>query len=122
MLVGVQRDRAKKNAEVVVALLVRRAVSAGEAAPAEPEQSPEHSPELRRAVGPWGSYSWGYADVGADIYVALGLVLASAEGFSNIAFLFAGLIYVCVGLAYTELAAMYPMAGGGQLFVLRGLG
>jgi len=78
--------------------------------------------KLRRAVGPWGSYSWGYADVGADIYVALGLVVASAEGFSNIAFLFAGSIYVCVGLAYTELAAMYPMAGGGQLFVLRGLG
>ncbi len=82
----------------------------------------ESAQKLRRAVGPWGSYSWGYADVGADIYVALGLVLASAEGFSNIAFLFAGLIYVCVGLAYTELAAMYPMAGGGQLFVLRGLG
>ncbi len=79
-------------------------------------------PRLRRAVGPWGSYSWGYADVGADIYVALGLVLAAAEGFSNIAFLFAGLIYVTVGLAYTELAAMYPIAGGGQLFVARGLG
>lgn len=78
--------------------------------------------QLRRAVGPWGSYSWGYADVGADIYVALGLVVASAEGFANIAFLVAGLIYVTVGLAYTELASMYPLAGGGQLFVLRGLG
>lgn len=78
--------------------------------------------QLRRAVGPWGSYSWGYADVGADIYVALGLVMAAAEGFSNLAFLIAGLIYVTVGLAYTELAAMYPMAGGGQLFVMRGLG
>lgn len=78
--------------------------------------------ELRRAVGPWGSYSWGYADVGADIYVALGLVIAAAAGLSNIAFLFAGLVYVCVGLAYTELSSMYPLAGGGQLFVLRGLG
>jgi len=78
--------------------------------------------KLRRAVGPWGSYTWGYADVGADIYVALGLVLAAAEGLANVAFLFAGLIYVCVGLAYTELSAMYPLAGGGQLFVLRGLG
>lgn len=27
-----------------------------------------------------------------------------------------------MGLAYTELSAMYPLAGGGQLFVLRGLG
>ncbi|HZS94230.1 MAG TPA: APC family permease [Chloroflexota bacterium] len=78
--------------------------------------------ELRRAITPWGSYTWGYADVGADIYVALGLVLASAEGLANVAFLFAGLVYVTVGLAYTELSSMYPMAGGGQLFVLRGLG
>lgn len=77
---------------------------------------------LRRAVGPWGSYTWGYADVGADIYVALGLVIATAEGAANVAFLFAGLIYVTVGLAYTELSAMYPLAGGGQLWVMRGLG
>ncbi|HEX6509155.1 MAG TPA: APC family permease [Chloroflexota bacterium] len=77
---------------------------------------------LRRAITPWGSYTWGYADVGADIYVALGLVVAYAEGLSNVAFLFAGLLYVCIGLAYTELSAMYPLAGGGQLFVLRGLG
>ena len=78
--------------------------------------------QLRRAVGPWGSYTWGYADVGADIYVALGLVIASAAGLANVAFLFAGLVYVCVGLAYTELASMYPLAGGGQFFVMRGLG
>ncbi len=82
----------------------------------------DSSHKLRRAVGTWGSYTWGYADVGADVYVALGLVVAAAAGLSNVAFLFAGLVYVCVGLAYTELASMYPLAGGGQLFVLRGLG
>ena len=65
---------------------------------------------------------WGYADVGADIFVALGLVFGVAGGASNVAFLFAGLVYVCVGLAYTELAAAYPVAGGGQYFVMRGLG
>ena len=79
-------------------------------------------PSLRRSVTPWGSYSWGYADVGADIFVALGLVFGAAAGASNLAFLFAGLVYVCVGLAYTELAAAYPVAGGGQYFVMRGLG
>lgn len=78
--------------------------------------------ELRRSVTPWGSYSWGYADVGADIFVALGLVIGIAGGATNVAFLFAGLVYVCVGLAYTELAAAYPVAGGGQYFVMRGLG
>jgi APA family basic amino acid/polyamine antiporter len=79
-------------------------------------------PTLRRAVTPWGSFSWGYSDVGADIFVGLGLVLGAAAGASNVAFLFAGLVYVCIGLAYTELAATYPVAGGGQYFVMRGLG
>lgn len=77
---------------------------------------------LRRSVTPWGSFSWGYSDVGADIFVGLGLVLGAAAGASNIAFLFAGIVYVCIGLAYTELAAAYPVAGGGQYFVTRGLG
>ena len=85
-------------------------------------EEPQESHSLRRAVGVWGSYTWGYADVGADVYVALGIVMAAAQGATNVAFLFAGLVYVMVGLAYTELAAAYPMAGGGQFYVLRGLG
>ncbi len=93
------------------------AVASGAVAETEQES---HS--LRRAVGVWGSYTWGYADVGADVYVALGIVMAAAQGATNVAFLFAGLVYVMVGLAYTELAAAYPMAGGGQFYVLRGLG
>lgn len=79
-------------------------------------------PTLRRAVTPWGSYAWGYADIGADIYTALGLVVAAAAGAANVAFAFAGMVYVLVGLAYTELASAFPVAGGGQFFVLRGLG
>lgn len=78
--------------------------------------------DLRRTVTTWGSYSWGYADVGADIYVALGLVVGAAMGAANIAFAFAGIVYVCIGLAYTELASAYPVAGGGQFFVTRALG
>jgi APA family basic amino acid/polyamine antiporter len=89
------------------------------ATPTTPTRA-EHG--LRRVVGPWGSFTWGYADVGADVYVALGLVFAAAHGAANVAFLFAGLVYICVGLAYTELAAAYPFAGGGQFYVLRGLG
>jgi basic amino acid/polyamine antiporter, APA family len=90
----------------------------------EPETAvpPVTEHRLRRVVGPWGSFTWGYADVGADVYVALGLVMAAAQGATNVAFLFAGLVYVCVGLAYTELAAAYPFSGGGQFYVLRGLG
>lgn len=87
-----------------------------------PAQTSGANPELRRTVTPWGSFSWGYSDVGADIFVGLGLVLGAAAGASNVAFLFAGVVYVCIGLAYTELAATYPVAGGGQYFVMRGLG
>lgn len=77
---------------------------------------------LRREVTIWGSYMWGYADVGADIYVALGLVVGAAQGGAPLAFAMAGLVYVMIGLAFTELASAYPVAGGGQYYSLRGLG
>ena len=78
--------------------------------------------ELRRDVTVWGSYTWGYADVGADIYAALGLVIAAAQGLAPMAFALAGLIYIMIGLGYTELSSTYPVAGGGHYFALRGLG
>jgi len=82
--------------------------------------APAH--ELRRDVTVWGSFMWGYADVGADVYMALGLVIAAAQGAAGMAFAAAGLVYIMVGLAYTELASAYPVAGGGQYYALRGLG
>lgn len=77
---------------------------------------------LRREISVWGSFCWGYADVGADVYVALGLVMAAAQGATPLAFAIAGIVYIFVGLAYTEMASAYPVAGGGQYFTLRGLG
>ena len=77
---------------------------------------------LRRDVTIWGSYTWGYADVGADIYVALGLVIGAAQGGAPLAFAMAGLIYIMIGLAFTELASSYQVAGGGHYYSLRGLG
>jgi APA family basic amino acid/polyamine antiporter len=97
----------------------------GERVPGK-NQGPVHRVEtgvsLRRAIGVWGSFTWGYADVGADIYVALGLVMAYGKGLTPLAFALAGSVYVLIGLAYTELAAAYPVAGGGQYYTLRGLG
>jgi APA family basic amino acid/polyamine antiporter len=84
--------------------------------------NPQSKTELRRDVTVWGSFMWGYADVGADVYVALGLVMAAAQGATNLAFALAGLVYIMIGLAYTELASAYPVAGGGHYFTLRGLG
>jgi basic amino acid/polyamine antiporter, APA family len=77
---------------------------------------------LRRDVTVWGSYMWGFADVGADTFVALGLVFAITQGAAPLAFALAGLVYILIGLAYTELASAYPVAGGGQYYAQRGLG
>ena len=77
---------------------------------------------LRRDVTIWGSYMWGYADVGADIYAALGIVIAAAQGMAPLAFAMAGLVYVMIGLAFTELSSSYPVAGGGHYYSLRGMG
>jgi APA family basic amino acid/polyamine antiporter len=90
-------------------------------ADATPAETPAE-PHLRRDVSVWGSFMWGFADVGADIYVALGIVIAATMGAAPLAFAAAGFVYIMIGLAYTELAAAYPMAGGGQYFVGRGLG
>ncbi|MDI3316443.1 MAG: APC family permease [Bacillota bacterium] len=78
--------------------------------------------QLRREVSVWGSYMWGFSDVGADIFAGLGLVTVAAQGAAPIAFALAGLVYILIGLAYTELASAYPVAGGGQYFATRGLG
>jgi APA family basic amino acid/polyamine antiporter len=50
------------------------------------------------------------------------IVAREGETVVFVACLVAGRGYVCIGLAYTELAAAYPVAGGGQYFVFRGLG
>src|SRR3989454_11872056 len=78
--------------------------------------------ELRRDVSVWGSYMWGYAAVGADIYTALGIITLAALGLAPLAFLAAGIVFALVGLCYAEMASSYPLAGGGQYFTLRGLG
>ena len=86
------------------------------------ESKPTVERKLRRDVTIWGSFMWGYADVGADIYVALGLVIGAAQGAAPLAFALAGLVYIMIGLAFTELASSYPVAGGGHYYSLRGLG
>ena len=84
--------------------------------------SGEIKQELRRNVTIWGSYMWGFADVGADSYVALGLVMSYVQGATGLAFALAGIVYILIGLAYTELASAYPVSGGGPYYCLRGLG
>ena len=71
---------------------------------------------LRREISLLGSFSMGFADVGADVFLAIGLVAAYAAGFSPIAFLIASICYISTGLTYAELTSLYPYAGGAQVF------
>ncbi len=76
---------------------------------------------LKRDIGWFGSFAMGYADVGADIYVALGLVAAYAAGWAPFAFLIAAITYIATGLAYAELATAYPYAGGAQVYSMKAI-
>ncbi len=85
-------------------------------------ESGEQPAELKRAVGTWGSFCMGYADVGADVYIALGLVALYASSAAPLALALAAITYVATGLCYAELATEYPVAGGAQLFAQKALG
>jgi APA family basic amino acid/polyamine antiporter len=71
---------------------------------------------LKRDLGVLGSFSIGFADVGADIYVALGLVLFFAAGAAPLALAVAALGYLFTALSYAELASAIPKAGGASIF------
>ena len=77
---------------------------------------------LRREVGLFGAFSIGYADVGADIYITLGLVLLYAGGAAPLALLLAAVVYVLTGLTYAKLCSLYPAAGGAQYFAYKRFG
>ncbi len=85
------------------------------------EGIPEYRVSLKRDIGWLGSFAMGYADVGADIYVALGLVAAYAAGWAPFAFLIAAITYIATGLAYAELATAYPYAGGAQVYSMKAI-
>ena len=77
---------------------------------------------LKRSLGVWGSFSMGYADVGDDYYIALGVVALYAAALSPIALALAAITYICTALCYAELASAHPVAGGAQVFSQRAFG
>jgi len=77
---------------------------------------------LKREIGVFGSFSMGYSDVGADIYVALGILALYAQAAAPIALLIAAVTYVTTGLTYAELASKYPVAGGGNFYATKAFG
>jgi APA family basic amino acid/polyamine antiporter len=84
------------------------------------DESDSH--ELKREVGSWGSFAMGYADVGADIYIAVGFIAAYAGSAAPLALAIAAVTYVCTGLCYAELATAFPVAGGGHFYAMKAFG
>jgi APA family basic amino acid/polyamine antiporter len=71
---------------------------------------------LSRIYGASALFSAGYGNVGSSIYYALGVTAAFALGLTPIAFLVAGLIFICTAASYAEATVMYPEAGGSSSF------
>ena len=71
---------------------------------------------LRRVHGTGALFSAAYGNVGSSIYYALGLVAGFALGLTPVAFLLAGLIFVCTAASYAEATVMFPEAGGSSSF------
>jgi len=80
------------------------------------------SPPLKKELGLFGSFSMGFAGVGADIFLALGLIAAYAGGAMPFALLVAAFVYASTGLAYAELASALPVAGGAAAYGRRAFG
>jgi len=77
---------------------------------------------LRRTLGIGGLFSIGYADVGAGIYLALGLVTLHAGYATPLAIGVAAIAYLLTGLTYAELSSTYPSAGGSATFAQAAFG
>ncbi|MGQ9780664.1 MAG: APC family permease [Nitrososphaeria archaeon] len=82
----------------------------------------EQQSELKREVGIFGSFSMGYADVGADIYISLGLIALYAYSMAPVALAIASITYITTGLSYAELSSTYPVAGGAQYYAYKAFG
>ncbi len=84
-----------------------------------PSNNAESEGAYKREIGWFSSFSMAYGDVGADVYIGLGVAFLYAAGAAPLAFLIASLVYVTVSLAYAELAPTYPYAGGAPIYTLR---
>ncbi|MDQ3724778.1 MAG: amino acid permease, partial [Actinomycetota bacterium] len=71
---------------------------------------------LSRVHGVGALFSTAYGNVGSSIYYALGVTAAFALGLTPVAFLIAGLIFICTAATYAEATVMYPEAGGSSSF------
>ena len=100
----------------------RTAVFQPDAAIGAVAMSQQGKRKLNRSVSWFGAFSVGYADVGADVLITLGLVALYARYLAPFAMATAAVVYVLVGLTYAKLSGAYSRAGGAQNFALEAFG
>ncbi len=60
-----------------------------------------------------------YGEIGASVYVALGIVAAAALGLTPLVLLLTGVVFLLVALSYAEGTAAIPETGGAETFTRR---
>jgi len=84
--------------------------------------SPTHDVELQRGLGLREATMIGVgAMIGAGVFALTGLAVGAAGPALVVAFLLNGFVAAITGMAYAELGAAFPRAGGGYSFVRLGL-
>ena len=76
-------------------------------------------PGLRRVLGPASVVSVAYGEIGASIFIALGIVVAFGGALTPWILLAVGLVFFLVTLSYAEGTAALPETGGAAMFVRR---
>ncbi len=80
-------------------------------------------PQLSRRLGLWSTSLSGVGIIlGAGIYVIIGAATADAGSAVWLAFVLAALLAGMTGLAYAELASMFPQAGASPVYIREAFG
>jgi APA family basic amino acid/polyamine antiporter len=74
---------------------------------------------FERALDAPALFAIAYGEIGASIYVALGIVASAALGLTPVVLALTGLLFLVVALSYAEGTASMPETGGAETFTRR---
>ena len=74
---------------------------------------------FERALDAPAVFAIAYGEIGASIYVALGIVASAALGLTPVVLALTGLLFLVVALSYAEGTASMPETGGAETFTRR---
>jgi APA family basic amino acid/polyamine antiporter len=74
---------------------------------------------FERALDAPALFAIAYGEIGASIYIALGIVASAALGLTPVVLAITGLLFLLVALSYAEGTASMPETGGAETFTRR---